>query len=110
MILATSLRKGPSVGPIHGLNGRKEITLGLSQPMASALESLTHEIGTPVKDVLSQAVVLLMVAVEAQKRGQRVCLADDDLKIMGEIVNFGVESEQVGIDPFPEVGSDPLDP
>ncbi len=109
MILATTFRKEPAVSPIRGLDGRTEITLGLTPPMASALESLTVQIGVPVEEVLSQAVVLLMVAVEAQKRGQRLCLADDDLKIMGEIVDFGVENEMVGIDPFPQAGSDQLD-
>ena len=77
--------------------------------MAEELQSLSKEMDTPVEAVLSQAAELLMVAVAAQKRGHRLCLADDDLKIMGEIVDFGSSTERVGIDPFPEAESDRLD-
>jgi hypothetical protein len=78
----------------------------MTQSMASALNSLSERLSTPIEDILSQAVALLIVAVEAQDRGQRLCLADDELNVVGEIVDFGVASECVGIDPFPEAESD----
>jgi hypothetical protein len=86
-----------------------EITLRPTRPMAEALDRLCNDIGVPIEEVMSQAVALLMFAVDAQKRGQRLCLADDDLKITGEIVGFGAESDEIGIDPFPEADSDRLD-
>jgi hypothetical protein len=82
-----------------------EITLGMTQSMAATLDGLSEEMDAPVEEVLSQAVALLMVAVEAQNRGQRLCLADDDLNIVGEIVDFGASNERIGVDPFPEAES-----
>ena len=87
-----------------------QITLGMSRSMADALERLSEKMKTPVDDVLTQAVALLMVAVEAQDRGQRLCFADDDLNVVGEVVDFGISREKIGIYHFPEAESDRLDP
>ena len=101
--------KATSSGPQALSDTPSQIILRPTRPMSEALARLSADIDAPVEEVLTQAVALLMVAVEAQQRGQRLCLADDDLKIMGEIVDFGASSEGIGIDPFPEAESDLLD-
>ena len=76
--------------------------------MAEALDRLCAEIDAPIEEVMTQAVALLIVAVEAQKRGERLCLADEELKITSEILDFGASRDGIGLDPFPEPERDRL--
>lgn len=87
-------------------SGTNQLTLGMTLPMAYTLGLLSEKMGVSVEEVLSQAVALLRVAVEAQDRDQRLCLADDDLNIVSEIVDFGTSREPLGVDPSPEPGKD----
>jgi hypothetical protein len=84
------------------------ITLGMTQPMAEALARLSAEMGVPLEKVLSEAVALLMVAVDGQKRGYGVCLVDEESNVVEEIVNFGI-AEEDEVEPSPSVGSPGLD-
>ena len=101
--------KAKSHGPQALSDRPSPITLRPTRPMAEALARLSADIDAPVEVVMTQAVALLMVAVEAQERGQRLCLADDDLEIISEIVGFGATNDGIDLDPFPEGGSDRLD-
>ena len=78
------------------LNREGEVRLRASRPMVELLDQLSARLNTPVDDLLTQAVVLSKVAIDAQARDQRVCLLDDDLNIMGEIVDFGTSEGKSG--------------
>jgi hypothetical protein len=66
------------------------ISLRPSRPMAEALDRLCDDVGAPIEDVMAQAVALLIVAVEGQKKGYDLCLVDDESNVVEEIVNFGI--------------------
>ena len=83
--------------------------LRFSRPTIDFLEELSIRLNTPVADLLTQAVGLFIVAVDAQARGERVCLVDDDLDILGEIAGFGATAG-VGVAPFPETEADQDEP
>jgi hypothetical protein len=54
-------RKATKTGSPSWPGRPAQITLGLTRPMADALDALSDEIGAPVEGVLTQAVALLMV-------------------------------------------------
>jgi len=82
-----------------------EARLRISPPMLDLLDELSIQLNLPMADVLVQAVGLLKVAVDAQARGEQLCLLDDDLDIVGEIADLGA-SKNLGSDPSPEMEVD----
>ncbi len=108
--MATRLETTSDVREFHdpvadGMKRDGLLSLRASPPLVELLDGLSRRLGVPVTEVLAEAVFMLKVAVEAEDRGQRICLADRDLKIVGELVDL-IASGGVGIDPFPEADSD----
>ena len=79
--------------------------LRFSRPLIELLDELSTRLNTPVAELITQSVTLLKVAADAQARGESVCLLDDDLEIVAEIINFGT-SKGVGVASFPDVEPD----
>jgi hypothetical protein len=68
--------------------------LRFSQPTIEFLEQQAIRLKLPVEEMLTQAVGLFVVAVEAQARGEQVCLLNDDLEIVSEIGAIGAMTDE----------------
>ena len=82
-----------------------EARLRISSPMLELLDGLSIQMNLPMAEVLIRAVGLLNVAIEAQARGEKLCLLNDDLDIVGEIADL-CASKNHGSDPSPELEAD----
>ena len=66
------------------------VRLQFSKPMIEMLERLSTQTHLPIEQVMTQGVMLLQVAVEAQMRGQKLYIVDDKLDVETEINGFGI--------------------
>ena len=72
------------------LNERSKIRLNLdiSPETNSLLEDLAGKIGSTTSEVLSKAIVLMQVAVEAKRQGKKIGIAEQDQPLAREIVGL----------------------
>lgn len=64
------------------------VSLDMSPEANDLLESLASAHGTTKSQVLRRAVALYHVASEAQARGNRVAVIDQDKKVVSELVGL----------------------
>lgn len=77
--------------PRPGSNGNGEkvhVRLEITPALDAKLNELAGKIGGTPGDVLSRAIALMDVAVEANRQGKRIGIADDDQPLAAEIVGI----------------------
>jgi predicted transcriptional regulator len=66
----------------------KTVSVELSSKLQDLLNNLARSTGSSASDLLSKGLVLMGVALKAKEHGLKLGIADDDGKLVQEIIGF----------------------
>ena len=73
---------------VPGKGGRVKISLDVSPEISNTLNNIAKKRGVNSADVLSKAIALMEVEVEAKLQGKHLWIADDNKNLESEIVGI----------------------
>ncbi|MEQ6340117.1 MAG: ribbon-helix-helix domain-containing protein [Gammaproteobacteria bacterium] len=78
----------PSFMSVDNSSSRVRLSLDVSSKVNDQLEALAEDEGTSKSDIMRKAIALVMVALQAKHKGQKLGTLDKDGHVLSEIIGL----------------------